>query len=225
MLQPVDLTQEQARELCDALEHEEDGRITTEDSVNLATVVGFLGTRFLPLPAIPAHGTVAGPERSWKVMLARTTDAFVVLQQRCLEYGEPVVGPQTVSAFVVLNSTLPFAIEDRKEGWPLRVRAALLDVVDWTMDQGRPGACATDEHLSMPAWRSLLDPQARTFSILEPDIARLRAVLAGQETVSGLWGPWAADEAEATADFKQCMSMRGIVENLIAKSARPPAAP
>jgi hypothetical protein len=140
-------------------------------------------------------------------MLVRTTDAYVVLHQLCREGGERFTGPMTVSAHLVLSSKLPFAIENRTTGWPLRVRSALLEIVQWTLDQAPTAPDA-------PLWRALKDP-AGSPRMLEPDTAALRQVLAGNASVQQLWSTWAQDTAAATQDYEQCMGTRALVQSWI----------
>lgn len=215
MIERVALSEDQAALLHDALENESDGRLLTENTVNLTPLVGFLGTRFLPLPPIQAHTRMQGDERDWDVVLVRASDAYVVFHQLRREGGETFDELSTVSSYLVLNSSLPFALEQRQSGWPLRVRSALLDIVDWTLEQSPR---VSDK--AAPLWRALRDPQGDP-SILAPDTAKLRQVLSGKARVNALWSSWAQDEASAAADFEQCLGMRALVSSLLSSPARP----
>lgn len=212
MLQRLTLDAAQIAELHDALVNEGDGRLLTENSVNLTALVGFLGTRFLPLPPIDAHNRVLGEERDWDVALMQGEAGFVLLQQLRREGEDLHEGAGSVSAYLLLRSQLSFAPESREDDWPLRVRALLLEVVEWTLVQAPQ---APDS----PLWRALRDP-AGAPRMLEPDTDKLRQVLAGTTTVQALWSPWAQDEATATAEFEQCLGMRSMIANLVFRAPR-----
>ena len=126
MLKRLDLNSAQICELQSVLENEGDGRLLTENSVNLSIPIGFLGTRFLPLPAIDFHVRILGEERDWNVMLAQGNSGFVLLQQLRREGEQLFDGLSPVSAYPILHSQLSFATENRKSGWPCRVRSMLL---------------------------------------------------------------------------------------------------
>ena len=213
MLKRVALTPEQAQDLKAALEREEDGLIQTENSVNLTTLMGFLSTRYLPVPRIQAHGRVEGDGYENDFMLMRGRDGFVVLEQRAISNDQPNTGPSTVIAFPVLASALPFALESRQRGWPLRIRSLLMDVVEWTLEEGKEFFHGSGSYPGRSYWDVLRDSQSHR--LFDPDIEALREVLQGKRAVREAWAGWAQDEAQAVADFVECQSMRQTVEKLV----------
>lgn len=220
MLERVSLTTNEAIAFKDALESELNDQVIVEDTTNLTTLMGFLGTRFLSVPRLQAHGQFEGDGWIDDWMLMKGRDGFVVLQQRAESGDEKFKGPRPVAAFIVLRSKLDCAKEDRQEGWPLRVRALMLDIVAWTLENGKTLMDTHHAFPGRPLWEALLSP-AGSPRMLEPDSEKLRSVLSGERTVHDLWPDWALDEKAAEGDFQSALYMMSVSNQILDMARRP----
>lgn len=224
MLTRVPLSPQEAQALCAALAAEDPALLWVENSVNLTTVLGFLGTRFLTLPPIEAHGQVDGEEYDWSVMLMKGSQGFVVLEQIARQGDETYAAGGSVQASLVLRSSLPFALEDGQNGLACRIRQTLLEVGDWTLQAGRARMHSAAKFPGRPLWEAIAGPVGDS-TLLRGALPDLRAVWAGRTTVAERWQDWANDAKAAEAELQESMAWRATLAQMLATgSGAPPSA-